>query len=253
MPSLLSQSATSAPSPVPSKITDLAVLAVTFAATTAYPHPSTHYLYIRPDAPKDADELSSDNARSLFVANVPVTSSEREFRAFFKSLNSQALVDSVVFASAEKRAVGLGVTGDVIIQGTKIGVPIGTLRGSGKKRKRGVLDEDELVRKKLAEMEVPSTWERDVWESGSSAVVRFVDQASRAVAWKAVQKAAKEGRAGKWPALHEVDEELGMAREYLPYITCSGHRIWTILTQPVKDTSNIMHSPSPTPPSSNPK
>jgi hypothetical protein len=213
MPSLTL--AKGAPSPsIPSKISDLAVLPVALPATTAYPHTSTHYLYLRPDAPKDSDEISPDNARSLFIANVPVTSSEREFRAFFKSLNSQALVDAVLFASAEKNHVGLGVTGEVIVQGTKVGVPIGSIKGLGKKRKRGdVGGEDELVRRKLEEMALPGLWGRGVWEGGSSAVVRFVDAATRGVAWKAVSRACKEGRAVKWPVGVDGDEVLGLASE----------------------------------------
>lgn len=201
------------PIAVPSKINDLAVLPVTFAATSAFPHAATHYLYIRPDAPKDADEISLENQRSLFIANVPVTSSEVEFRRLFKNLNSQALVDSVVFASAERHTTKLAVTGDVIIQGTKIGVPISTIRGASqsRKRKRAQVDEDELVRQKLEEMDVPSTWGRGVWESGSSVVIRFVDPEARAVAWKAVVRASREGKGVRWPASDE-EGALGLAR-----------------------------------------
>ena len=56
---------TKATSRVPQKINDLAVLPVTLPAPKAYPHTAQHYLFIRPDAPKDADEISALNASIL--------------------------------------------------------------------------------------------------------------------------------------------------------------------------------------------
>ena len=204
---------TKATSRVPQKINDLAVLPVTLPASKAYPHTAQHYLFIRPDAPKDADEISALNARSLFIANVPITASEAEFRALFKTLNSQALVDGVVFASEERKGGRLGVSGEVVVQGTKVGVPIssfGSGKGKGKKRKRGE-DEDEIVKRKLEEMELPNVWGRGVWESGSAAVVRFVDRDAMGVAWRSVLRAVKEGRSLSWPV---EGEGLGVQRMF---------------------------------------
>ena len=208
----------------PQRINDLAVLPVVLPATAAFKHESRRYLYIRPDAPQDAaEEVSAVNARSLFVANVPVAASEEEFRTLFKKgISPLALVEGVSFLDEEKRGVKLGVTGEVVIQGTKVGVPIGSFRGAGgKKRKRGGggVDEDELVKRKLKEMEVPSTWGRGVWESGSAAVVRFVDRDAMAAAWKGVLRAVKEGKEITWPS---SPEGLGLQRTYpsSPRLSC---------------------------------
>ncbi|KIW02259.1 hypothetical protein, variant [Verruconis gallopava] len=194
----------------PARIGDLTVLPITFAPTSAYPHASTHYLYIRPDAPKDAEEISTDNQRSLFVSNVPVTASESSFRQLFKTLHPQAIIHRAEFASAEKKSARLAVTGEVVVQGTKVGVPIGLLRG--KKRKRGGVDEDALVKRKLAEMELPPVWGRGVWEGGSSAVLVFVDRDAMSIAWRAVQRVAKEHGKVSWPG---AESGLGLDR----YIT----------------------------------
>lgn len=197
------------PISVPHKINNLTVLPVTLPSTSAYPSSVAHYLYIRPDAPNDAAEVSPDNHRSLFIANIPIASTESSFRAFFKTLSAAALVDRVEFADEGKRKTRLAVNGDVIVQGTKIGVPIGVLRG--KKRKRNGGDDDELVKRKLENMELPSTWDRGVWESGSAAVVVFVDRAAMTAAWNAAQKVVKHGRRAQWL---DDGEGLGLEREY---------------------------------------
>lgn len=70
------------------------VLPILYPATHLLKKPTTHYLYIRPNAPSPAnpassmtvDDAEADEDRTLFVANLPPDASEDALRALFGSV-----------------------------------------------------------------------------------------------------------------------------------------------------------------------
>jgi ribosomal RNA-processing protein 7 len=194
------------PSLIPSKVQDFTILPLTLTPQSSYQKPATHYLYLRPDATQSGSEPNPDTPRSLFVANIPITSTEQSFRSLFKKLCG-AIVSRVDFEGEQRRPGLVALSGEAIVQGTTVNVPIEVMRG--KKRKRGA---DEVVKKALEEMELPRIWGRDVWRSGSCATVCFVDQASRDLVLKECRKVAKKAGAVEWK--DDSEEELGEKRRF---------------------------------------
>lgn len=195
---------------IPVKVQDFNILPLALPPQPSFSRQSTHYLYLRPDATKGQEEgLDSDAPRSLFAANIPIDSTETAFRHLFKSLCG-ARVERVEFEGDARRPGLVAVSGDAIVQGTMVSVPVEVHRG--KKRKRGGDGGEEKVKKALEEMELPRTWEREVWSSGSNATVVFVDQATRDMVLKECRRVAKKGGSVEW---HSQEEELGEKRKSL--------------------------------------
>jgi ribosomal RNA-processing protein 7 len=134
----------------PTRISDYLVLPVKFPATAIVPE-ATHYLYLRRHEPKLP---GPDDARSLFAVNVPIDATAAHFRALFTS-------------------IGGGRVDDVVFENTANAVATVT-----KKRKRDGGGKEVRV------------WDRETRRSGSTAVIAFVDKASREVTLKAVAKRA---------------------------------------------------------------
>jgi ribosomal RNA-processing protein 7 len=197
------------PSSVPTKVQDFTILQLSLPPQPSYQTPATHYLYLRPDAAQNTSEPSPDTPRSLFIANIPITSTESSFRTLFKKLCG-AVVERVDFEGEQRRPGLVALTGEAIVQGTTVTVPVEVKRG--KKRKRGADGEDERVKKALEEMELPRTWARDVWRSGSCATVVFVDQAARDAALRECKRTAKKGGSLEWK---DDAEELGEKRTFI--------------------------------------
>jgi ribosomal RNA-processing protein 7 len=210
---------------IPTTVSDLLVLPITFPPLPSYPKSTTHYLYLRPDAPPIPNR---DTPRSLFVSNVPITATESAFRTLFKHLCG-ALVQRVDFECDVQEDVlsqlGLRKGSEVTVKGTKVvrEDSYGAVVAAGQKRKRGNEDEDEQA-KQLAQiagdMRLPSTWDRPLWKSGSSAVVVFVDKAAMETAFKACRAAVKKSQNIEWPSPPSSD--LGSSR-YKRHILSLSH------------------------------
>lgn len=155
-------------------------------ALPAYPHSTTHYLYLRPNAPRVPTE---NTPRELFLANIPVDSSAAVFRALFAGQLGGGRVVGVEFEGSSKSG------------GKGIAVPDSLKTGRGKKRKRarddadgrGEGDEEEEIVGQL-----PDVWERSVHPSGSTAVVRFVDRVSAEMALRKAKRVSKSGKSVSW-------------------------------------------------------
>ncbi|KAF2429420.1 hypothetical protein EJ08DRAFT_635401 [Tothia fuscella] len=205
---------------IATKVQDFVVLPLSLPPLPSYPTPATHYLYLRPEAPKGTDGPDEDTPRSLFLANIPIDATEPAFRTLFKTLCG-ALVERVDFEAALQKPSLVALTGEAIVQGTLVNVPIEVKRG--KKRKRGAEGaEDAKVKKALEEMELPKTWGREIWKSGSNATVVFVDETTRNTVLKESRRMAKKGDAVEWQS---NIEELGEKR----------YRTHHTLTYPPKD------------------
>ncbi|OCK85527.1 hypothetical protein K432DRAFT_342902 [Lepidopterella palustris CBS 459.81] len=180
--------------PTPQKVADYIILPLTLPSLPSLQTIAKHYLYIRPHAPKLPDP---DSERSLFIANVPIDATEEGFRKLFAEQFDGGRVERVEFEASvpqypttRKRKEGSGGQNGV----------------RGKKRKR---DDAEVVAEGVIEDEetrLPRVWGREVRESGSSAVVVFVDRASARGVMKEIEKAVKKGREIKW----KLDDENGL-------------------------------------------
>ncbi|KAJ5979937.1 hypothetical protein N7481_007235 [Penicillium waksmanii] len=184
-------------------------LTLELPGTEAYPKPATHYLYIRPHEPRIPDP---DSARSLFLVNTPIDTTEAHLRALFATSLSAGRVEKVQFEdvvpSNKKRSAAAAAAA------TETGITHGS-RGNSKKRKRAraLATADEL-QETLDEIKVPSTWDRQLQKSGSHAIVIFADKPSMESSLKAALKASKKGTLISWGAGVPADRvaNLGVAR-----------------------------------------
>ncbi|KAK2821758.1 hypothetical protein FQN49_007702 [Arthroderma sp. PD_2] len=161
------------PSKPLSSIAGYSVLPVQLPATSSFLEPATHYFYIQPHTPRIPD---ADSPRSLFVVNIPTTSTETHFRHLFGTQLASGRVERVDFH--------YGATSS-----TKPTQPPQASEGTrGKKRKRETAEDCE---KALETIHLPPAWDRELRPSGSHAVVTFVDRPSMEASLKAVKKASK--------------------------------------------------------------
>ncbi|KAK3701617.1 hypothetical protein LTR37_015368 [Vermiconidia calcicola] len=180
-------------SKIATQVQDFAVLPLRRPALPAYPKETTHYLYIRANAPKVPTE---DTPRELFVVNVRIDATENHFRSLFADHLGGVRIESVDF---EHTRVGKGIKAPVVhVDGSR-----------GKKRKRGLENGNNDQEVGL----LPETWDREVHRSGGTAVVKFIDQASAAIALREARRAAKSGNEIMWGAgVESKIPPLGYAR-----------------------------------------
>ncbi|KAE9375507.1 hypothetical protein N431DRAFT_202238 [Stipitochalara longipes BDJ] len=180
-----------------SKIGEYAILPISIPPTPAYPKHTTHTLYLRPHAPKIP---TANDERSLFVVNVPIDSTVAHLRGVFASLIGAGRVEDVTFEHERK----------AVVPSREVGV----VGKANKKRKRG---SESTENHEVADL--PQIWSRELRQSGSTAVVVFVDAKSVELALKAVRKfhkSSKKEKESPWPVWGDGLEgkvpKLGSAR-----------------------------------------
>ncbi|OJD14435.1 hypothetical protein AJ78_05203 [Emergomyces pasteurianus Ep9510] len=157
----------------PLSISGYLVLPIELPPAPSFPNPATHYLYLHPHEPKVPDP---DSPRSLFIVNVPVTTTETHLRHLFGSQLSSGRVERVEFHdTAAKRP-------------PTIPSQAAPALSNPKKRKRETTEELQV---ELDTTELPPTWDRELHTSGAHAIVVFVDRPSMEASLKAARKAAK--------------------------------------------------------------
>jgi ribosomal RNA-processing protein 7 len=161
---------------IPREVSGFVAFPVTFPATKAYPNYTKHYVYIKPHDPKIPDE---DAPRSLFLANVPVTTSELHLKHLFATQLSAGRVERVDFSDGKAKSLQT----------------VSTQGQTGKKRKRVTAEE---LEGSLDAHTLPEVWQSKLNTSGAQAVVVFVDRASMEASLKAVKKATKLGTEIIW-------------------------------------------------------
>jgi hypothetical protein len=177
---------------VPKNVGGFAVLPIELPSLSLLPNPSKHYIYLKQHDPQIPDP---DASRSLFVANVPVTSTELHFRHLFTTQLAAGRVERVDFSDTTSR------------------IPAARTRSgfqNGRKRKR-VTEEDMQI--ELQQHQLPTVWARTLHTGGSHAVVLFVDRPSMEASLKAAKRAVKLSSRIIWG--HGVDDkvsELGLQR-----------------------------------------
>ncbi|KAK5728710.1 hypothetical protein LTR15_001849 [Elasticomyces elasticus] len=167
---------------VPLAVNDFTVLPLQYPPLASYPQASTHYLYLRANAPKVPTE---DTPRELFLVNVPVDATEIHLRSLSADHLGGGRVESVAFEGTKR--TGKGIT-----------APVVSAKSRGKKRKRGAENEDADTEQEVGKL--PEVWDRQLHSSGGTAVVTFVDRPSAELALKEARRAAKGGRRIVWGA-----------------------------------------------------
>ena len=177
----------------PREISGYVVLPVQFPALPSFPRATTHYIYLQPHEPKLPNP---DSHRSLFLVNVPVTTTELHLKHLFGFQLEAGRVERVEYQdiSARRREHD----------------PSMQARKADKKRKR--VTEEEL-QVELEGSQLPSTWDRELHTSGAHAVVVFVDRPSMEASLKAAKRIARTGTKIAWGAgIEDKISKLGSAR-----------------------------------------
>jgi ribosomal RNA-processing protein 7 len=160
------------------QVSGFIVLPIQFKSSPSFPEPVTHYIYLRPDEPKLP---STEAPRSLFLVNIPITTTEQHLKHLFATQLTAGRVERVNFDDSTS-------TSKLITENAQSAK-------HGKKRKRITSSELEV---ELETATLPETWDRTINPSGSHAVVVFVDRPSMEASLKAVKKAAKLGTTITW-------------------------------------------------------
>lgn len=178
---------TMAPSRAPLRAGNYTVLPLTIPGVPSFPQTATHYLYIRPHAPKLPDE---NTPRSLFASNLPIDATESSLRTLFAEQLGGARIQRVDIEGARPKKSERGTAASA---------------KAGKKRKRG-------AETSVGDIGLPQTWDAEILSSGSSAVLVFVDKTSAEMAMKEVTRVAKKRAEITWKS----DMSLGLHSECCP-------------------------------------
>ncbi|KAH8692407.1 ribosomal RNA-processing protein 7-domain-containing protein [Talaromyces proteolyticus] len=162
------------------EISGYTVLPLRLPPLPSFPDPVTHYLYLRPHDPRIPDP---DAARSLFLVNIPIDTTETHLRHLFTSQLSAGRVEKVQFE---------GALGGLTKLATTTTLQDGHSQNKNKKRKRQAPTAIEL-QTQLETFSLPSTWDRELHASGSHAIVTFVDKSAMEASYKAAKNASKAG------------------------------------------------------------
>ena len=187
-------------SKLPPSFGEYAILPISIPTVPSFPVKATHCLYVKHHEPKIP---TPSDARSLFLVNVPIDSTEEHFRAIFTTLVGAGRFESIIFEN-EKRTPALTPIADTTAKKDK-----------NLKRKRGV--EGQTTDSNVGQL--LKVWDRDLHRSGSTAVAVMVDQKSVEAAIKAIRKVHKSGTYPVWGAgVEEKIPKLGSQR-YLTHHT----------------------------------
>lgn len=169
---------------VATQVQDFHVLPVRFAALPSFPRETTHYLYVRANAPRVPGE---DTPRELFLANVPIDATEEHIKDIFVDQLSGGRIEAVDF---EDSRIGKGIKAPPDSRKTN-------------KRKRGIENTAGIGESEEVGL-LPSVWDRTLHRSGSTAIVRFVDRASAELSLREVRRAAKARKRVSWPTISHL-------------------------------------------------
>lgn len=186
---------------IPLEISGYRILPISLPPLPSYSASATHYLYLRPHEPKLPTQTA---ARSLFLVNVPIDSTETHIKSLFSIQLGlpHGRIEEVEFAGRKSER---GRKEDIAAKPSE--------RRQGKKRKRG--PEAEAI-EDLAGAALLATWGRELRKDGLTAVVVFVDRPSMDAACKAVRRIHKTGEAPIWgEGLEGKILALGSARGFL--------------------------------------
>ncbi|KAK4104211.1 hypothetical protein N658DRAFT_419809 [Parathielavia hyrcaniae] len=188
---------------VPAVIGEFSVLPISVPPLPSFPRHVIHYLYVRRNTPKIP---TATDARSLFLTNVPVDSTEAHLRALFASLVGAGRFESATFEDERKDAHSQSQSQSPIDVAQPAHVARLLQAHSSKKRKREGDDEAERAREEEAAARLPSTWTRPLRRSGSTAVVLLADEKSVEQVLRAIAKTHKTNKYPAWGGSDHLPE-----------------------------------------------
>lgn len=166
--------------------------------------PATHYIYLKSYDPRTP---TPDSARSIFLVNIPVTTTEAHLRDLFRSQLGTSHIQNIYFA--DRYGLNPATTSSLIAsippahrtQSDSEVVPV-----TGKRKRQNEIS-SETVEQKLLEYRLPPTVPSELHQTGSTAILTFLDTTSRNQALKICRRAAKNLSTGKedaqrliWPS-----------------------------------------------------
>ncbi|KAI1455289.1 ribosomal RNA-processing protein 7-domain-containing protein [Annulohypoxylon moriforme] len=157
-----------------SSMDDFIPLQISIPPLPLFSAKTTHYVYIRRNAPRIP---TPDDSRSLFLANVPTDSTEFHFRALFSRLVGAGKFETITFTQDKKQSESTHEPAEAI------------RLAAHRKRKRA--DEESQNERDEAAAELPPTWSRQLYRSGSCAIALFADEKSVDLVLKATKKLKK--------------------------------------------------------------
>lgn len=169
-------------SKVPTTVGDFVALPVVLKSK-ALGKDVKHYLYIKAYDPKIPDE---ESPRSLFLVNIPVTTTEAQLRHLFTTQLSAGHVQNVCFAEQDASSAS-----PALIATTKTAAREPVKTQTLGKRKRSSQPTAEEIEASLTEYQLPSTKPTQFHCTGSTAIVTFLDRTSRDLTLRACRRAAK--------------------------------------------------------------
>jgi hypothetical protein len=178
----------------PSSINGYMVLPIQLQDIPSFEESAIHFLYLRQHEPKVPTQ---DDARTLFAVNVPFDATEAHFRYLFSGIGG-GRVDKVKFLGSKR-------------QPTTVEQSIApSTRGNNKKRKRDRVNQEDKTAGEL-----PETWDRELYPSGSTALIVFVDKGSLEATTRALKRYSK-GKLALWGEGVEGEKvpALGSEREF---------------------------------------
>jgi ribosomal RNA-processing protein 7 len=170
----------------PREVAGFIALPLHLPKTEAFPRETTHYLYLKPHDPKVPEE---EAPRSLFLVNIPVSTTEPLLKDLFTVKLEGGRIERVHFSDT--------TLGKSHAPATK-----------SRKRKRMTAEEIEAG---LDTYSLPKVFDLGIHESGAAAVVVFVDRPSMELTLKTARRAAKQGTPILWDAGPDAPS-LGLAR-----------------------------------------
>ena len=162
---------------IPRDIFGFTILPVMLPETPAFPYVVNHYLFIKRHEARDPHESVE---RSLFIANVPVLTTEAHIKHLFKSQLQAGIIERVEFSDATSS------TGAVSSK---------QLQKTGRKRKRITADD---LESQLEAYKLPQILDESQHVLGSQCVAVFVDKPSSEAALKAVNRASRSKEPSLW-------------------------------------------------------
>lgn len=165
-----------------------------------------HYIYIKASEPDVPDQ---DTPRSLFLVNIPVTTTEAQLRHLFANQLSTGHVEHVHFAGQDG-AVSASSSALIATTNPTVKGPPTTLG----KRKRPAQTIPAEIETKLSSYNFPSAYPSTFHVTGSAAIAVFLDRTSRDQSLRACRKAAKSSKPLIWSAGLATDKSpsLGATR-----------------------------------------
>ena len=171
-------------------------LPISLPPQPAFPAEAEHSLYVAADEPKIP---TSTTPRSLFLSNIPVDTTELHLKSLFSTqLGLPAgRVESIEFPHQRTAVHG------------HENANISTLSQGDKKRKRNSQSTAEKLQRAPP---LPPTWDRHLHQTGSTAIVIFVDRASMEAALKATKAVSRSKKYPVWgDGIEDKVQPLGIA------------------------------------------